>query len=149
MLKNLRAKKNKKGFTLIELVIVLAVLAIIALIAIPNFTKVKENAVTKANEVNCDQVANITKLAVTEGVLKPDGATFTIKVTASDNTAGRIALAGTLNYGFKEDKTPYTEIDLQTRFIDIEAPQGNNGDDGYSVTISDTGRVVVKTSKIS
>lgn len=36
--------KNKKGFTLIELIVVLAVLAIIAAIAIPRFLGVQEQA---------------------------------------------------------------------------------------------------------
>lgn len=36
--------KNKKGFTLIELIVVIAILAILAAIAIPRFTGVKNNA---------------------------------------------------------------------------------------------------------
>lgn len=36
--------KNKKGFTLVELIVVLAVLAVISAIAVPRFLEVQENA---------------------------------------------------------------------------------------------------------
>jgi type IV pilus assembly protein PilA len=39
-------KKNKKGFTLIELIVVIAILAILAAIAIPTFIGVTQNAQT-------------------------------------------------------------------------------------------------------
>lgn len=47
MLKNLR---SKKGFTLIELMIVVAIIAILAVVAVPQFTKYMRNA--KAAEAN-------------------------------------------------------------------------------------------------
>lgn len=62
MLKN--KKKKKKGFTLIELVIVLAVLAIIALIAIPNFTKVRNDSLLKADQRTAEQIEKITLMAI-------------------------------------------------------------------------------------
>jgi len=42
--------KNKKGFTLVELIIVIAILAILAAIAIPNFVGLTDEA-KKAKEV--------------------------------------------------------------------------------------------------
>ena len=48
----LMKKKNEKGFTLIELVIVVAVLAIIAGIAIPSIGNITNNAREEVDEVN-------------------------------------------------------------------------------------------------
>lgn len=46
-------KSNKKGFTIVELVIVIAVIAILAAVLIPTFT----NVIDKANESACLQEA--------------------------------------------------------------------------------------------
>lgn len=45
-------KNNKKGFTLIELVIVIAILAILALILVPAISKYVENANTSKNQAS-------------------------------------------------------------------------------------------------
>ena len=62
----MRKNKKKKGFTLIELVIVLAVLAIIALIAIPNFNKVRTDSQKKADKQTCEVIERVTLMAIAD-----------------------------------------------------------------------------------
>ena len=75
----MKRNKKKKGFTLIELVIVLAVLAIIALIAIPNFNKVREDSRIKADARSLDSIAKIIDIKLIDEKI-PDTTHGTITV---------------------------------------------------------------------
>lgn len=60
-----QVKKNKKGFTIIELVIVIAVIAILAAVLIPTFTTVigkshQSNAVSRAKSAYTEIIASKT-----------------------------------------------------------------------------------------
>ncbi|MFU7515743.1 prepilin-type N-terminal cleavage/methylation domain-containing protein [Clostridium sp. HCS.1] len=58
MVKNLKNKKKKKGFTLIELIIVIAIIAILAAIAIPKFGDIRKDAAYKSDIANAKTIAN-------------------------------------------------------------------------------------------
>ncbi|SHI69102.1 MSHA pilin protein MshA [Dethiosulfatibacter aminovorans DSM 17477] len=62
MFKWINKLKNKKGFTLIELIVVLAVLGIIALIAIPRFLSVQEQAKIDADYGTAAGIAKAAEL---------------------------------------------------------------------------------------
>lgn len=64
MKKNL--KNKKKGFTLIELIIVIAIIAIIAAIAIPKFGDVRRNAALNSDIANAKNIANAVTMAIAE-----------------------------------------------------------------------------------
>lgn len=80
--------KKKKGFTLIELIIVLAVMAIIAAIAVPSYNAIKENATVKADEQSKATVERVATMLAADGSLADDTYTVTFnnnKAVATDS----------------------------------------------------------------
>lgn len=99
--------RNKKGFTLIELIVVLAVLAIIMAIAVPRFGGVREQAKIDADMAT---LASIAKLAEFEYVRQnvdaatlPEGAVMGL---ISSNFADSASIFQS------EDLAEYEEIDI-------------------------------------
>ena len=75
-------KTNKKGFTIVELVIVIAVVAILAAVLIPTFV----NVVNKANVSNDTAlVRNLNTVLATEGI---DGKNVTMSDAIADAEKG-------------------------------------------------------------
>ena len=62
-------KKKKKGFTLIELIIVIAIIAILAAVAIPKFGEVRKNAAFKSDIANAKTIANAVTTLIAEDKL--------------------------------------------------------------------------------
>ena len=85
--------KKKKGFTLIELIIVIAIIAILAAIAIPNFLSIQRKARVKADIASAKTIYDATSALIAEGKIVPtsNGVTFTLdneKVTSKPEDAG-------------------------------------------------------------
>ena len=96
--------KLKKGFTLVEIMIVVAIIAILAAVAIPNFVKYRRNAQAASCIANLKQIqtakeqwlmangslpSNISKLVGTSNYIKknpvcPAGGTYTLESDAVD-----------------------------------------------------------------
>ena len=76
--------KNKKGFTLVELIIVIAIIAIIAAIAVPKFTGIQagytmeiENAEVNGQGIGITVPSISTALYISAGnAYKPGGGTW-------------------------------------------------------------------------
>jgi len=59
-------KNNKKGFTLVELVIVVAVMAILVAVAIPTVSSITKSAKDSVNDSNARTIESVIKLAEAE-----------------------------------------------------------------------------------
>ena len=81
MKNNLRNKK-KKGFTLIELIIVIAIIAILAAIAIPRFGSATQDAKLKSDIANAKTIANATSALMAEGKIEDDADPITVVAEA-------------------------------------------------------------------
>lgn len=68
MLNWINKKRNKKGFTLVELVVVIAILGILAGIAVPKFSESRKNAAIAAHNANVRTLESAATLAVSEGI---------------------------------------------------------------------------------
>lgn len=140
----MRKNNNKKGFTIVELVIVIAVIAILAAVLIPTFSgvidKAKESgALQKATSLYKDAYA----VAISDGEIKTDetkeetviSGNLAFKFTSAD---GSIDIETVVVYA----TTTKTETDGSKTTI---ADTGNPGKiDGYTVTVVDG---VVKVKK--
>ena len=77
--------RNKKGFTLIELMIVIAIIAILAAILVPNFLKARAQGQLAACESNLKNIATALEMYATDfsGDYPHDLDTLTSNLTAA------------------------------------------------------------------
>lgn len=80
----LKKTKKRKGFTLIELIVVIAIIAIISLIAIPKVMGYQNDAKHKADISNAKTISNATATLITNSdiTLPTTGNTYDIPVQA-------------------------------------------------------------------
>jgi len=123
------SKKKKKGFTLVELIIVIAIIAILAAIAIPKFGQIRENANVKADIANAKNIQTALTTAVSNGDIKLTEATQTF-------TAAQIA-----TYLDSSTTPPVPKARLATA--------GGGGTGVFVATISISGDVTVTAGGIA
>ena len=104
MFKRLNKKKNNKGFTLVELVIVIAILAILVGILAPQYTKYVEKSRKSADASNMDEIIKAIEVHyVEQGVNSTGDGTTTVTVTMNSDKKTPVSVkAGTADLDLTE-----------------------------------------------
>ena len=156
MLARLQKLKNKKGFTLVELIVVIAIIAILAAVLIPVIGNYVADANASANEQTMKEIENAVSIEISEmgnkGAEISSGGTITISV---DNKNATSVVLGTVtvdkaNASFPDTYAPAGSNDtatfganITTRLNNLQMPTGVTS---YTVTIAKLGDDYVVTN---
>lgn len=105
MFKSLK-KKNNKGFTLVELVIVVAILAIVVGILAPQYTKYVEKSRKAADASNLENLVTVVKTAAADATDQVGEGTYTITISTANKT--QLAVTGDNATALNDMKTIIT-----------------------------------------
>ena len=126
MLNNLKNKK-KKGFTLIELIIVIAIIAILAAVAIPKFSSISKDAKIKSDIANAKTISNAVSALIADGKIDTPSAEGGIKIIKEDATGDA--------------------LDIVNYLQNVPTPESISNSH-FTVYIDNDGNIAVKVGKV-
>lgn len=159
----LKKKLNKKGFSLVELIVVIAIMAILAAVIIPTVTNKIKDANNGSANTTASTIANDIKteaIAIISGV---PGDLVYLKAAATGNTVESLATTAPTIEGFKADEVKWNEdigkegVSIQYTAasgegaeatpakVTVKCKVGNSDVQEYVVTIDATTATVAKT----
>ncbi len=122
-----RLRKNNKGFTLIEMIVVISILGVLALLVVPRLIGYTEKARVSADQTLAQSIANACAIYVTEtGKVTEDGDDLLAKV----KTANLLDIATQEAATAKLKSSSYTSVTVAHNTtthvitVTLEAPEG-------------------------
>jgi len=106
----MKKNNNKKGFTLVELVIVVAVMAVLVAVAIPTVSSITGTAKDAVNDSNARTIESTIKLAEAEAASKDSDGTATLAPDDVDTALTNAKLGiekGVFTYNYQTGAVTY------------------------------------------
>lgn len=123
-------KKNNKGFSLVELIVVVAIMAVLVGVLAPAYLKYVENSRVQKDVSAVGEVVQAIKIAAAnEGVSKEINAgPVTIKITdgAVPSTEAQTATALDTELAASIGKVDFSSKELDTKFVTIDVSMDAN-----------------------
>lgn len=147
-MKNLLAKKvkkNNKGFTLVELIIVIAIIAMLVAVLAPNYVKYVDRSRWSSDRNDCETLLSQIKTAIVDvqndghDVLNTPGSKATITVTDS-GVSGQTALSSDMTTALSDADIHW--VDVKVKHKNKQSLPGSTSSATYTtfeIDVTDSG----------